>query len=176
MRASPVKNMVFTAVCCALCVVLPVAFHSVQNAGSVFLPMHIPVLLCGLVCGWPYGLTCGFLGPLLSSLVTQMPPLGMAPAMMIECGLYGGVAGLLMQLIRSKNTVVDLYICMILSMIVGRVLAGITRALIFTPGLDPIGWVVSSVITGIPGICIQLVLIPLLYMTLVRAKLIPRKY
>ena len=87
MHASPVKHMVFTAVCCALCVVLPVAFHSIQNAGSVFLPIHIPVLLCGLVCGWPYGLTCGFLGPLLSSLVTQMPPLGMAPAMMIECGL-----------------------------------------------------------------------------------------
>ena len=59
---SPVRRMVSAALCVALCVVLPIAFHAVPNAGSVFLPMHIPVLLCGLVCGWHYGFLCGLLG------------------------------------------------------------------------------------------------------------------
>lgn len=58
-----VKNMTLTAVCIALCVVLPIAFHSIPDAGSVFLPMHIPVLICGMICGWPYGFICGVMGP-----------------------------------------------------------------------------------------------------------------
>ena len=56
------KNLAFCALCIALCVVLPMAFHAIANAGPIFLPMHIPVLLCGLACGWPYGLVCGRAG------------------------------------------------------------------------------------------------------------------
>ena len=67
---SVVKKSIITAVCLALCVVLPQAFHAVPNAGSVYLPMHIPVLLCGLICGWQYGLLCGLAGPALSTLFT----------------------------------------------------------------------------------------------------------
>ena len=67
------KNLAFCALCIALCVVLPMAFHAIANAGMIFLPMHIPVLLCGLACGWPYGLICGVLGPLLSGVLTGMP-------------------------------------------------------------------------------------------------------
>ena len=67
MQFSYVKKMVFTAVCAALCLVLPMAFHSVPNAGSIFLPMHIPVLLCGLICGWKYGLAVGLILPVLRS-------------------------------------------------------------------------------------------------------------
>lgn len=59
--------------CVALGVVLPIAFHSVPNGGSIFLPMHIPVLLCGLICGPLYGVTCGILAPLISSFCTGMP-------------------------------------------------------------------------------------------------------
>ena len=54
-----VKKTVFTAICVALCVVLPIAFHAFPNGGSVFSPMHIPALLCGLICGARYGLLCG---------------------------------------------------------------------------------------------------------------------
>ena len=82
-----VKKLVFTAVCAALCLVLPMAFHSIPNAGQVILPMHIPVLLCGLVCGWQYGLLCGILGPLVSSVLTAMPPAAILPGMMVECGM-----------------------------------------------------------------------------------------
>ena len=69
MNLSRIKCLTITALCVALCVVLPMAFHMIPNAGSVMLPMHIPVLLCGLVCGWPYGLLRGVLGPLVSSAV-----------------------------------------------------------------------------------------------------------
>ncbi len=74
-----VKKAIITAICIALCVVLPQAFHAIPNAGSIYLPMHIPVLLCGLVCGWPYGLLCGLAGPLLSSLFTGMPAAAYLP-------------------------------------------------------------------------------------------------
>lgn len=58
-----IRKTVITALCVALCIVLPMAFHMVKNAGTIFLPMHIPVLLCGLICGWQYGLVCGLIGP-----------------------------------------------------------------------------------------------------------------
>ena len=77
MKNNKVKRLVLAAACVALCVVLPIAFHSIPNAGQVILPMHIPVLLCGLICSWPYGFLCGLLGPLLSSLITGLPPVGM---------------------------------------------------------------------------------------------------
>ena len=96
-QKSYVRNLVFTAVCAALCIVVPMAFHTIPNAGVVFLPMHIPVLLCGLMCGWPYGLLCGLIGPLLSSLTTGMPPAAMLPSMMVECAVYGLVTGLGMR-------------------------------------------------------------------------------
>ena len=89
MNFSSIKRMTLSALCVALCVVLPMAFHMIPNAGSVMLPMHIPVLLCGLVCGWQYGLLCGCVGPLVSSLLTGMPPAAILPGMMVECGMYG---------------------------------------------------------------------------------------
>ena len=97
MEFSRVKRMVFTAVCAALCLVLPMAFHSIPNAGQVILPMHIPVLLCGLICGWPFGFICGLLGPALSSLLTGMPPAAMLPSMMVECAVYGAVSGIVLK-------------------------------------------------------------------------------
>ena len=109
MKLSYTKRLVMAAACIALCVVLPMAFHSFPNGGSVFLPMHIPVLLCGLMCSWPYGLIVGLLGPALSSLITSMPPAAMLPSMMVECAVYGAVAGGAMCLIRTKRAWLDLY-------------------------------------------------------------------
>ncbi|MFR7743491.1 MAG: ECF transporter S component [Acutalibacteraceae bacterium] len=99
------KNLAFCALCIALCVVLPMAFHAIANAGPIFLPMHIPVLLCGLACGWPYGLVCGVLGPVLSGVLTGMPAPAVLPGMMVECGVYGLVSGLMMQLVHTKKAV-----------------------------------------------------------------------
>ena len=161
-----VKKLVFTAVCAALCVVLPMAFHAVPNGGTVFLPMHIPVLLCGLICGWPYGGVCGLVGPLLSSLLTGMPPAAVLPSMMVECGVYG----------HTRRPVLDLYISLVSAMVLGRVVSGVAKALIFNPGVSPFAWVTTSLVTGIPGIITQLLLMPLVIYALTRARVIPARY
>ena len=173
---NPIKRMTLAAVCIALCVVLPIAFHGIPDAGSVFLPMHIPVLICGMICGWPYGFICGLMGPLLSSVLTGMPPVAYLPPMMVECGVYGLVAGLMLKFVHTKKTYVDLYIALVTAMLAGRVVAGIAKALIFTPGMAMSAWVASSFVTALPGIVIQLVLLPSVVFTLMKAKVIPLRY
>ena len=175
MKLTYVKKLVFTAVCSALCLVLPMAFHTIPNAGSIFLPMHIPVLLCGLICGWPFGFVCGLLGPFISSF-TGMPPAAMLPSMMVECAAYGLVTGLMMKYIHTRHNIADLYISMVTAMILGRVVAGFAKAWVFTPGTGAFAWVTTSLVTGIPGICIQLVVMPAVVLALTRAKLIPNRY
>ncbi|MBP3684498.1 MAG: ECF transporter S component [Oscillospiraceae bacterium] len=173
---SSIRNMTMAAVCVALCVVLPIAFHSIPDAGSVFLPMHIPVLICGMICGWPYGLLCGLMGPLVSSALTGMPPIAFLPAMMVECGTYGLVSGLMLKYVHTRSTYADLYIALVVAMIAGRVVSGIAKALIFTPGLALSAWVTASFVTALPGIIIQLVFLPSVVCTLMKAKVIPQRY
>ena len=144
-QMSQVKRAMITAVCIALCVVLPMAFHSIQNAGAIFCPMHIPVLLCGLLVGWPYGLLCGLAGPLLSSLLTGMPA--------------------------------DLYISLVGGLLIGRVIAGLFRALIFSPGSYSLAaWATGYFVTCLPGLVIQLVLVPSIVFALMKARLVPMRY
>lgn len=177
MKMTMIKKAVFTAVCAALCVVLPMAFHAVPNGGNIFLPMHIPVLLCGLMCGWPFGLVCGLLGPALSSLLTSMPPAAVLPGMMVECGVYGCATGLLMTYVHTGKAPADLYISLASAMVLGRVLSGLVKGLLFAPGsLTVAAWATASFVTGLPGIVIQLILLPLVVSALTRAGLIPARY
>lgn len=174
---SSVKKAIITAACIALSVVLPMTLHAIPNAGSIYAPMHIPVLLCGLICGGPLGLLCGLLGPLLSNLLTGMPPMAYLPTMMVELAVYGLVAGLLMKLVRTRSLYADLYISLISALLAGRVVAGIARALIFAPGKYSLAaWVTSYFVTVLPGIIIQLVLIPTIVFALEKARLIPTRY
>ena len=176
MNLSSIKRLTLTALCIALCVVVPMAFHVIPNAGAVMLPMHIPVLLCGLVCGWQYGLLCGIMGPLVSSVLTGMPPAAMLPGMMVECGMYGCVGGLMMEYIHTGSLYADLYISLPVAMLMGRVISGIVKALILTPGLSFTAWATASFVTALPGISIQLILLPTLIVALTRAGLIPGRY
>ena len=173
---SPVRRMVMAALCVALCVVLPIAFHTIPDAGSIFLPMHIPVLLCGLICGWPYGLVCGLLGPLVSSVLTGMPPAAYLPPMMVECATYGAAAGLLLKFVRTRSLTADLYISLIGAMLLGRIVSGIAKALIFSPGMAMGMWITSNFVTALPGIIIQLILIPQIVRILMKAKYVPQWY
>lgn len=176
-QLSRVKKSILTAACIALCVVLPMAFHSIPNAGSIFSPMHIPVLLCGLICGWPFGLLCGIAGPVVSSLLAQMPPLAMLPSMVIELAVYGIAAGILMKIIRTGKVQTDLYLSLISAMLLGRVAAGAAKALIFAAGEYSIAaWVTGYFITAWPAFIIHLTLIPIVFLALEKAKLIPRRY
>ena len=175
-RMSHIKRLTLSALCTALCVVLPVAFHVIPNAGSVLLPMHIPVLLCGLVCGWQYGLLCGVMGPILSSLLTGMPPAAVLPSMIVELGIYGCVSGLMMERMHTGSLYGDLYISLIVAMLAGRVASGITKALIFAPDTTLAGWAAVSFVTALPGILVQLIVLPSLIVALNRAGLIRRQF
>lgn len=179
-KMNHLTRIVTTAVCIALCVVLPLALHAIPNAGTLLSPMHLPVLLCGLVCGWPYGLICGILGPLLSSLLTSMPGWGYLPTMMVELALYGLITGIMIQLVHTGKLTVDLYISLIAAMLAGRIVTGIARALIFAPRSGGVysmeAWATGYFVSSFPGIILQLILLPILYMALQRAKLIPVKY
>ena len=171
------KKLVITAMCAALCVVLPYAFHAIPDFGSIFSPIHIPVLLCGLICGWHCGLLCGIVAPLLSSFITGMPPIGYLPPMLVELAVYGAVAGLIMTLVRTKHLYADLYISLIPAMLVGRILAGLARGFIFAPGgYSYAMWVSGYFVKAIPGIITHLIIIPLLVLALEKARLIQARY
>ena len=174
---SYVKKSIITAVCIALCYILPMLFHGIPNAGSIFCPMHIPVFLCGLVAGWPFGLLCGVAGPALSSVLTGMPPVAILPSMMVELAFYGMIAGVMMKVVRTKNIYADLYISLIAAIICGRILSGITKGLIFSAGSYSMGaWVSGYIVTSWPGTLIQLIFIPSIVFALMKAHLIPERY
>ena len=161
----------------AMAVVLPILFHSIPNAGSIYSPMHIPVLLCSLVTGPVFGLIAGILSPIFSSMITGMPPAAYLPPMVFECAAYGLVAGLLMKLIRSGMVYVDLYISLSGAMIAGRLFAGLMKALIFARGSFTMEiFITSYFITGFPGIVLHLISVPILYMSLEKSSLIPVRY
>ena len=156
---------------------LPLLFHGIQGAGQIFCPMHIPVFLCGLVCGWQFGLLCGLAGPALSSALCGMPPVSILPSMMIELAVYGLIAGLMMRCVRTRHVYADLYISLIVAIVAGRVVNGLVNALIFARGSYSMAtWVAGSVVKSWPGTVIQLVFIPSIVFALMKARLIPERY
>lgn len=176
-KLSYVKKAIITAACIALCVVLPMAFHAIPNSGIIYSPMHIPVLLCGLICGGAFGLLCGVAGTALSSVLVGMPPIPYLPSMLIELAVYGLVAGLMMQVVHTKKLYIDLYISLVVALLVGRVIAGLSQALIFSPGSYSLAaWTSAYFVMAWPGIVLQLVLLPTVVFALERAKLIPGRY
>lgn len=178
MNQQHLRRLTLTAVCIALGVVLPMLFHSIPKGGMIFCPMHLPVLLCGLLAGPWFGMAAGLLTPLLSHLITHMLPAGpVLTGMVIELAVYGLAAGLLFAVIKTGKIYVDLFISLILAMLAGRIVYGIVKALFFTGG-NPYGigvWLTSSFVTCLPGIIMQLVLVPLLYFALEKAKLAPKR-
>lgn len=174
-KSSRTYYMIATALCIALGVVLPAAGHLLPNGGFILLPMHIPVLLCGLLFGWQYGLVCGAVTPILAYLITGMPSTAMLPSMIWELAAYGLVTGLMSRVYRPTNVAKGLYVQLIVGMICGRVVYGLVNAFIFQVGAY--SWelfVSASFITGIPGIIIQLVVIPPLVILLRKSRTVPQ--
>ncbi len=175
---STVKKLCLSAVCLALCCALPPAFHAL-GAGAAFSPIHFPVLLCGLVCGWPYGLACGVAGPILSCLISGMPGPAQLLNMVPELAVYGLLTGLTFSLVRTGKTAADLYISLVPAMLVGRVVGGLAHALVFLSGGPEYTvqmWVAGSFVKTLPGIIAQLVIIPILYLALEKAGTFPVRY
>ena len=178
MNLSSSKRTTLCAVCIALCYVLPIAFHSV-GLGGVLSPMHIPVLLCGIVCGGGAGFLCGMIGPVLSSLLSGMPPVLMLVRMIPELCTYGLVAGIAMKHLHTGSEAKDVYLGLIVAMIAGRIVGGIATAVFFivTSGVYSVAlWFTSYFIEAVPGIAVHLVLVPVLVFSLQKARLIPKRY
>ena len=174
---STTKRSIITAVCIALCVVLPLAFHAIPQVGAVYCPMHIPVLLCGLICGWPFGLLCGLAGPALSAVLTGMPTVAHLPSMLVELAVYGAVSGLMMRVLKTGKLYPDLYVSLICAMLAGRIVGGLAKAAIFSRGDYSMAvWATGYFATGLPGIIIQLALIPSVVFALEKANIIPMRY
>lgn len=160
----------FTALFLALAVVLPIGFHAMGIGGRVFLPMHIPVLLAGFLAGPLAGFIVGLLAPGLSTLLTGMPPAVITPVMTLELPLYGLTAGLFYYRMH-----LNIYIALGISMILGR--------LAFALGLFILGFFIdmpysaaalfssgSAFITGLPGIIVQIIIIPVIVAAVKRNK------
>lgn len=161
------KLLTLSSMFLALGIIMPQAFHTIPNAGNIFLPMHIPVLLCGFICGPLYGLIVGILTPTISHLIFSMPTSMILSQMIIELGIYGFSSGLLCNLIRIQNELIKNYFVLVLSMLLGRFIYGIANALIFKVGSYSFSlWISVAFVTSIPGILIQLILVPFLVKTL----------
>lgn len=160
MKKSSTQRLVLAGLLTAVGIALPVAFHALSLSGSIFLPMHIPVLLCGLICGWKYGLAAGAVVPLLSSILTGMPPLyPVATAMAFELATYGAVIGL-----ASKKT--NTFVALIIAMLSGRAVLGVSNVVLLSLSGKSYAWsafISGAFVTALPGIIIQLILIPLIY-------------
>lgn len=154
-------NLLESALCIAFGVLLPILFHMFGIAGAIFLPMHIPVLIAGLLLGSRQGSIVGLTTPLLSSLFTGMPPvMPVLPVMMPELAVYGYTAGYLYE-----NRRLPLTFALIGAMVAGRVAAMLMAygmAVSLNIHLQPMTYVTGAVIQGVPGIVVQLVLIPVL--------------
>ena len=170
-----VRSLVLAAVCVALGLVLPFLTGQIPSIGSKLSPMHIPVLLCGFLCGWQYGLAAGFVLPLLRNLLFGMPPMPVALIMAFEMATYGLCTGLLYKFLPKKPAYV--YVTLIASMLIGRVVWGVVRALMTLAGNNTFSFaafIAGAFTTAIPGIILQQAVIPALVLALQKAKLVPQ--
>lgn len=170
---SATKNLVLAALFLALGLVLPFFTAQIPSIGSMLLPMHIPVLICGFVCGGPYGLLVGAIVPILRSVMFGMPPMLVAIPMAFELAAYGFMTGFLYNKLK-KNTV-NIYVSLIVAMLAGRVVWGVVKLVMAGMGTSSFGMAVfisGAFTTAIPGIILQIVLIPIIVMALRKASLI----
>lgn len=168
-----IRNLVLAALMLALAYILPNFTGNIPQIGSMLLPMHLPTILCGFLCGGPWGAAVGFLAPLMRSLILTMPPMyPTAVAMAFEMAAYGFVSGVLYR--RLPKTLAGIYAALIGAMVCGRVVWGVVTALLLLNGE---GFTLAAFIAGaftnaIPGIILQLVAIPVVVLALQKAKLI----
>ena len=175
MKMTRTKKLALAAMFLAIGLVLPFVTGEIPKIGNLLLPMHIPVFLCGLICGWQYGGVVGFLCPLLRFALFHMPPMPKGIGMAFELAAYGLVAGYLYGRSRWK-CVYSLYRSLIAAMLIGRVVWAAARvALMGTSGI-PFSWAIfltDGFVTAVPGVILQLILIPAIMVALDRAKLVP---
>lgn len=178
MKNMKIKQLTTSAMLFAVGLVLPFLTGQIPQIGSMLLPLHIPVFLCGLICGWRYGLFVGFVLPVFRSLLFGMPPLyPTAVAMAFELATYGAVAGAI-YFRQGYFCIRSLLVSMVLAMVAGRVVWG--AAMLLLMGVNGESFAFAAFISGallnaIPGIILQFVLIPSLMLALHKTALLPHK-
>lgn len=174
MRKS-IQNLTLSAMFIAIGMILPFFTGQVPQIGNMLLPMHIPVFLCGLICGWQYGLLTGLIVPLLRSVVFGMPPMfPNAIAMSFELMTYGFVSGFLYA--RSRwQCIVALYRSMLAAMLLGRLVWGLAEVVLLGISGSAFTWkafMAGALLNAVPGIILQLVFVPAVMVALNRTGLV----
>ena len=169
---SSTLNMVLAAMFLALGIVMPFITGQIPEVGSMLLPMHLPVLICGFVCGWKYGLAVGFVVPLLRSVMFGMPPLmPTATCMAFELAAYGACTGLLYAKLPKNN--VSVYVSLLGAMLIGRVVWGAVSMVVYGVMGNAFSvqmFMAGAFLNAVPGIVMQIVLIPVIIMALKKAR------
>jgi len=171
---STAKKITFAGMFLALALLLPFLTGQIPQIGNALSPMHIPVLLCGFVCGGPIGFVIGFIAPLLRYMLFGMPPiLPTGIAMAFELAIYGLTSGLFYKLLPKK--IPYIYVSLVGSMLIGRVVWGIARFVISFLTKDQFGMAIfwaQAFINALPGIVLHIVLIPVIVMALQKSRLV----
>ena len=169
-------KLTLSAVCLALCMVLPFLTGQIPQIGSMLCPMHIPVLLAGFLCGPVWALVVGAAAPMLRYLLFSMPPpLPTGLAMTFELLAYGLVAGLLYRALPKRPACV--YISLIGAMLAGRIVWGVVSIIIYGAMGNPFTWPLffaGAFVNAIPGIIVHIILIPVLVFALQKARIIDK--
>ena len=173
MNALHIRKMTYSALFLAIAMVLPFLTGQIPQIGSMLSPMHIPVLLCGFTCGWPWGLVVGFISPLLRSVLFGMPAMFPgAVAMAFELAVYGCMSGLLYHLLPKKKWII--YLVLIISMIAGRIVWGIARLILAGLSGSSFTWqlfIAGAFTKAIPGIILHIIIVPILVIAIEKAGL-----
>ena len=167
------RKLTFSALYLAIALVLPFITGQIPEIGAMLSPMHIPVLLCGFVCGWPWGLAVGLIAPVLRSLLFGMPTLyPTAIAMTFELAVYGALTGVLYRALPRRTWCI--YAALILAMIGGRLVWGAAQYVLLLARGSAFSlelFLAGAVLNAIPGIILHILLIPVLVIVLEKAKL-----
>ena len=159
------KKLILSSMFLALGFVLPMITMQIKEIGDTLLPMHLPVLLCGFLCGWRCGAVVGLVLPFLRSAIFGMPPIfPNAVWMATELATYGLISGLVYSSFTTKNAK-SIYISLLTAQLSGRIIWGITKALLLFYQAKPFGFMMfltGGFLDAIPGIIIQLILIPII--------------
>lgn len=164
------KQMVTAALCLALCLVLPFLTGQIPQIGGALAPMHLPVLLAGFLCGPWWALAVGLIAPPLRFVLFGMPPFPAYAAMAFELAAYGLVCGLLYRCLPKRTG--SIYVSLVGAMLVGRGVWGIAMTILMGMKGSAFGWaafVSGAFVNAIPGIIVQIVLIPILVMAMQKA-------